>query len=117
MMINGAALHEVGMFDERYFMYMEDVDLCRRIHRRFKTIYFPQVVVYHHYAKGSYRSVRLMMHHIASALRYFHKWGWFFDPERVDINRESPDDTYLRSPVGSAVARIIRPDFMDRARR
>lgn len=117
MMINGAALREVGMFDERYFMYMEDVDLCRRIHRRFRTIYFPEVAIYHRYAKGSYRSFRLMMHHIVSALLYFHKWGWFFDPERVDINRESPDDTYLRSPIGSAVAPIIRPDFLGRARR
>jgi hypothetical protein len=117
MMINGAALREVGMFDERYFMYMEDVDLCRRIHRRFRTIYFPEVAIYHRYAKGSYRSFRLMMHHIVSALLYFHKWGWFFDPERVDINRESPDDTYLRSPIGSAVAPIIRPDFLGRGRR
>lgn len=31
---------------ERYFMYMEDVDLCRRMHRRYKTIYFPDVAIY-----------------------------------------------------------------------
>ena len=89
MMINCTALSQVGLFDERYFMYMEDVDLCRRIHRRFKTVYFPEMAIYHRYAKGSYRSVRLMIHHIVSALRYFRKWGWFSDTERVGINKKA----------------------------
>jgi GT2 family glycosyltransferase len=31
MFMRSATLSEVGLFDERYFMYMEDVDLCRRI--------------------------------------------------------------------------------------
>lgn len=87
MMINCTALSQVGIFDERYFMYMEDVDLCRRIHRRFKTIYFPEVAIYHRYAKGSHHNVRLMMHHIKSAWRYFRKWGWY-DTERDDINQK-----------------------------
>lgn len=93
MMLNCAALSEVGMFDERYFMYMEDVDLCRRMQERYRTIYFPNVAIYHGYEKGSYRSVRLMVRHMVSALRYFQKWGWFSDTERVRINRERPTVT------------------------
>jgi len=89
MMINCAALSEVGVFDERYFMYMEDVDLCRRIHEKFKTIYFPEVAIYHGYEKGSYRSLRLMVHHIVSALLYFQKWGWISDEERIAINQKA----------------------------
>lgn len=89
MMINCAALSKVGVFDERYFMYMEDVDLCRRIHEKFKTIYFPEVAIYHGYEKGSYRSLRLMMHHIVSALLYFQKWGWISDNERFAVNQKS----------------------------
>ena len=89
MMMNCSALSQVGVFDERYFLYLEDVDLCRRIHQQFKTIYFPEVAVYHRYEKGSYRNVRLLMHHIVSALRYFQKWGWYSDRERTEINREA----------------------------
>jgi GT2 family glycosyltransferase len=90
MMMNCVALSQVGLFDERYFMYLEDVDLCRRIGKRFKTIYFPEVAIYHHYGKGSYRSARLMVHHIKSALRYFQKWGWYSDVERVNMNQRDP---------------------------
>jgi GT2 family glycosyltransferase len=89
MLINCEALSQVGLFDERYFMYLEDVDLCRRIHQSFETIYYPEVAIYHRYKKGSYRSLRLFMHHIISALRYFHKWGWYRDKERADINRKA----------------------------
>ena len=39
MFIRSAVLREVGLFDERYFMYMEDVDLCRRIGARYKTVF------------------------------------------------------------------------------
>jgi GT2 family glycosyltransferase len=90
MMMKCGALSEVGLFDERYFMYLEDVDLCRRIAQRFETIYFPEVAIYHHYGKGSYRNPRLMMYHIVSAVRYFQKWGWFSDQERVRINEKEP---------------------------
>jgi GT2 family glycosyltransferase len=89
MMINCAALSQVGIFDERYFLYMEDVDLCRRIHEKFKTIYFPEVAIYHGYEKGSYRSFRLMMHHIVSAMLYFQKWGWISDEERIAANQRA----------------------------
>jgi GT2 family glycosyltransferase len=89
MLINCAALSQVGTFDERFFLYLEDVDLCRRIHQCFKTIYYPKVTVYHRYERGSYRNVRLMMHHIVSALQYFQKWGWFSDAERNDINHKA----------------------------
>jgi GT2 family glycosyltransferase len=92
MMINCEALSQVGLFDERYFMYLEDVDLCRRMRQRFETIYFPDVAVYHRYEKGSYRSVRLMVRHIISAFRYFQKWGWFSDRERTAINQKAIAD-------------------------
>jgi hypothetical protein len=90
MMMSCEALSQVGFFDERYFMYVEDLDLCRRIHQRFRTIYFPDVAIYHHYGKGSYREPRLLMYNIASAVLYFQKWGWFSDRERTEINRTHP---------------------------
>jgi GT2 family glycosyltransferase len=81
------ALKKVGLFDERFFMYMEDVDLSRRVHRHFKTVYYPEVHIHHGHARESYGFNRLLFAHIRSAVRYFNKWGWFFDAERKEVNR------------------------------
>jgi GT2 family glycosyltransferase len=88
MFIRSAALKVVGMFDERYFMYMEDIDLSRRIMNSFKTIYYPHAHIYHGHARASYRFNKLLLIHVISAVKYFSKWGWFFDKERKVINRQ-----------------------------
>ena len=87
MFIRTAVLKKVGLFDERFFMYLEDTDLSRRIHRVAKTIYYPYVHIYHEYGKGSYKSLKLLYYHIKSAIKYFNKYGWFFDKERQEINK------------------------------
>lgn len=89
MFIRSPILGEVGFFDERYFMYMEDVDLCRRIGRTSKTVFYPQVAVTHGYAKGSYRDSKLLKYHLQSAIKYFSKWGWIFDPDRRSLNKRT----------------------------
>ncbi|MFT3906192.1 MAG: glycosyltransferase [Steroidobacteraceae bacterium] len=87
LMARTSLLKQVGGFDERFFMYMEDIDLVRRIGTIARTIYEPTVVVRHHYAKGSYVDPRLLRHHLRSACQYFNKWGWLIDPERSARNR------------------------------
>ncbi|MGB9677867.1 MAG: glycosyltransferase family 2 protein, partial [Candidatus Ratteibacteria bacterium] len=89
MFLRTNILKKVGLFDERFFMYLEDTDLTRRIHKVAKTIYFPNVQIYHEYGKGSYREFRLLYYHIDSAIKYFNKWGWFFDKEREEINKKT----------------------------
>jgi GT2 family glycosyltransferase len=86
MFMRTSVLRKVGVFDERYFMYLEDVDLCRRIGSVSQTVFYPHVSIVHGYAKGSYQSAELLRHHAISALKYFSKWGWFFDPQRVQLN-------------------------------
>ena len=88
MFIRTEVLKKVGLFDERFFMYLEDTDLSRRIHRVAKTVYYPYVYVYHEYGKGSYKSLKLLYYHIKSAIKYFNKYGWFFDKEREEINKK-----------------------------
>lgn len=88
---------QLGGFDERYFMYMEDVDLVRRIGNVARTVYDPSTVVVHAYAKGSYSNKTLLKYHLASALRYFNKWGWFFDPVRSERNRNTLTEIRKRS--------------------
>ena len=86
------ALREVGLFDERFFMYTEDIDLTRRMHRRFRTLYWPQVSVTHLHRAESYTSFRMMLVHSSSMIRYFNKWGWFFDRERRELNTRLLDE-------------------------
>lgn len=82
-------LDRVKGFDERFFLYCEDFDLCRRIGKVSQTVFNPEVSVTHNYEKGSYKSNRLLFLHIISAIKYFNKWGWFFDRERRIINKQT----------------------------
>lgn len=74
-------------FDDGYFMYCEDFDLIRRLHRVAKTLYFPNVTIVHDHARESYKSRKMLLAHIRSAVRYFNKWGWMFDRERWEMNK------------------------------
>ena len=87
MFLRVEVLKQVKGFDEHYFMYVEDLDLCRRIGQVAETVYCPFVNIYHKYEKGSYKSRKLLKYHIKSTFRYFNEWGWFFDEERKRINR------------------------------
>ena len=88
MFMRMSALEKVGLFDERIFLYTEDIDLTRRIHKYYKTIFFPEATIIHAHKQSSYKSKRVMLLHIKSAIAYFNKWGWFFDCERRLWNRE-----------------------------
>lgn len=82
MLLRTEAVLQARLFDERYFMYPEDIDLTRTIHRNWLTLYMPSVTIVHHHAKASYRSLRYLWIHIVNMCRYFNKWGWLVDKER-----------------------------------
>lgn len=91
MMLRCGTIKKTGGFDERYFMYAEDVDLCRRIGQISTTIYYPGVSIYHEYAKGSYGNKKMLRMHVSSIIKYFNKWGWFFDSYRKSRNKSCID--------------------------
>ena len=64
-------------FDERYFLYMEDADICRKIDLLGKKkLYYPKVKITHQHQRGSSKNIKLFFHHISSAIKYFLKWGF-----------------------------------------
>lgn len=89
MLFNSDCLLALGGFDERYFMYMEDIDLSRRCAQRYGVLYVPSVCVIHEHQQASYKNKTLLRAHVISAIQYFNKWGWVFDKLRKKINRDT----------------------------
>ncbi len=81
------ALRECGMFDERFFMYPEDIDITRRIHEKWKTIYYPAVSIVHEHGAASRKSFKMLWIHFTNMIKYFNKWGWLSDKKRSVINK------------------------------
>ncbi|QQS20536.1 MAG: glycosyltransferase family 2 protein [Candidatus Moraniibacteriota bacterium] len=83
LMIRTDFYRRAGGFDERFFMYFEDIDLCRRAWREgLRVVYCPQAEVVHDHGRGSARdrwfiapfTSRLAREHILSWLKYGWKW-------------------------------------------
>lgn len=89
MLLRHEILEKIGLFDERFFMYPEDIDLTRRIAERFSTIYYPMVSVVHQHGAASHKSLRMFFVHAVNVARYFNKWGWLRDPARRKLNEKT----------------------------
>jgi GT2 family glycosyltransferase len=74
------ALKEVSGFDERYFLYLEDYDLCRKLWRAgYSLAVQPLAQVNHGHGRASYRFGRAFVLHLIAACKYFTRWGWIWD--------------------------------------
>jgi N-acetylglucosaminyl-diphospho-decaprenol L-rhamnosyltransferase len=71
MLFRSDAFRQVGGFDERYFLYYEDVDICRRLRAGGHGIVFePRAEVIHDARRASRRRLRQALHHLRSAIRF-----------------------------------------------
>ncbi len=96
MLLRTKAVQQARLFDEQFFMYPEDMDLTRRIHRDYLTVYFPHATIIHNHEKASYKSIKMFWIHAINMCRYFNKWGWFCDKER-DLFNQTAITEYLQS--------------------
>ena len=72
-------------------MYGEDIDLSRRIHQKFETLFYPEISIIHNHAAASGKSLKMLWVHIVNVCYYFNKWGWLFDKERNSVNKHFID--------------------------
>ncbi|HEU5309881.1 MAG TPA: glycosyltransferase family 2 protein, partial [Candidatus Eisenbacteria bacterium] len=77
--VRRGAVRDVGLMDERYFLYFEDVDWCQRMWRHgYEVVYCADATMRHEHARSSAqldpRSVRA---HAAGLLRFAEKWSAF----------------------------------------
>ena len=76
LVVRTALFKELEGFDERFFMYVEDADLCKRVNACSSLYYCPDTAVIHKWEKGSHKDKSLRKEHIRSMFLYFNKWGW-----------------------------------------
>lgn len=75
MLIRTCSFLAVGGFDERYFLYLEDADLTRRLSALGRTVHLPVASMVHAWGRGNHRSWRLTLVNLHSAWIYFTTWG------------------------------------------
>jgi len=82
LLVRKSVLDSIGYFDQRYFMYFEDMDLCRRFWENgYKIIYLADVEIIHYHAQYSSQREGIMgilsrggQIHLMSGVKYFLKY-------------------------------------------
>lgn len=96
MMVRGKTVAEVGIMDERYFLYFEDMDWCRRFWEKgWKVCYYPKAQMIHYHRRDSAthsgfwalfnQATRI---HIKSAIKYFIKYFGIPKPRQEKKKQE-----------------------------
>lgn len=79
LMVRKETIQQIGILDERFFMYCEDIDWCKRAHDAgWRVVYYPVATIIHRIGASSdkdpYRAIRL---HHKSMLQYFLKYNCY----------------------------------------
>jgi GT2 family glycosyltransferase len=95
MLARRAALDAVNGFDERFFLYWEDADLCRRLRAKgYHVRYVPTAAAIHRVGQSS-RTAR------ASAIRAFHRSAYVYYATHVAPAPLSPKRALARAILGT----------------
>lgn len=78
MLFPAPIYRELGGFDECYFMYCEDADICMRLSRRgYRTQMVPQIRAVHDARRASHRTIRHIRWHLSSLMRFFFRYPFY----------------------------------------
>lgn len=78
MMMSREAYNSVKGLDEHYFLYCEDMDLCKRMHLKgYSVIYFPNAKIEYEGTRSARRSSKYAVIFIKSLFRYWEKYGFY----------------------------------------
>jgi hypothetical protein len=76
MILRRSALKEVGLMDERFFLYWEDADLCKRMSEKgWLVAYFPNASIVHYAGVSSKKRIRPLLEFHKSAYYFFCKYS------------------------------------------
>lgn len=73
MLFRTQQLKNINGFDEKYFMYFEDLDLSKRISKFGKLIFYSGDSVIHRWERASNKNIKLLTAHIRSMIIYYSK--------------------------------------------
>lgn len=93
MLFPSSVYVKAGGFDERFFLYYEDVDLCARLRLLGnEVILCPRAKVVHHARRSSHRNLRYLRWHMGSMMRFFFSrvyWHVMYRKLTARQNRQS----------------------------
>jgi GT2 family glycosyltransferase len=72
-------LQSIGGFDPQFYWCFDDTDLCRRVQKTHRTVYYHQVSITHFWKRLAHKSLYHTFLFCKIAIRYFNRWGykWF----------------------------------------
>lgn len=74
MMVRKDALDKVGLLDEKFFMYGEDLDWCFRFHKKgWKVYYYPKAQIIHYHGASSRQRKTRSLINFYQAMYLFHR--------------------------------------------
>ncbi|MCC8174541.1 MAG: glycosyltransferase family 2 protein, partial [Odoribacter sp.] len=97
LVIRTDLFQKLGGFDEHFFMYVEDADLCKRVNQVSKLMYFPDASVILKWERSSHKNMKLFFEHLKSIAQYFVKWG-------IIEKMKSGDNDTLRNQIGGVLS-------------
>ena len=76
MIVRSDALRAVGGFNEHFFMYFEDYDLCMRLASKGRVVRDTRVRIVHHGGGAARKGLRHIIWFLSGGFRFFQIWGW-----------------------------------------